>query len=156
GAVARPLHRLYWRSSNVLHTKSLRRVVLSGLGLLESFTPPPPGLIALNARVFVSETAAVLVHDPYGIWLDGVHEQRLRRLGWRLLDSMRPIVDRNSLEVVVSAPSLELSDDGLAVLDALEPASGGQPEVIGRFPIVAVLSLDYETPDDTPESTPAT
>jgi hypothetical protein len=143
-AQTRELHRLYRRGQTIARTKSLRSLVLGGIRILESFGPVSDEYLALNGRVLVKDDTAVLVSDPFGVALECMHEGRLRRQGWTLTDEVRPRLDRRTLEVVIPEASLHLAADGLARLDALEPARGNDdPVPSGRYRLLGILAVSF-------------
>jgi hypothetical protein len=141
----RELHRLYRRGFIVLRTPSIGRLVRSALKHLDSFLPPPPGLVPLGDLV-VGDRGAVLGIAPFGRF--DLPERRIQRMGWRGTDGAAAFLDPVTLEVVVTEPRLTLDPAALANLDERWPAREGEEAVqAGRYPIQSVVLVDTRDDD---------
>ena len=116
----RALHRLYRGALVAVHTRSEGRLLRAVLAHLDGFADLPPDVIRLNARVLVRDGAAVLVSARLGGNLDRI-ERRLERLGYQVTDVEGAPVDRETAEVVLWSPRLEIAPDALADLEREHP-----------------------------------
>lgn len=127
----RNLHFLYRTGESVVRTGSRGRLLRGALRHLEGFAPAPPDMTGMNARLLVRERHATLVDGRFGATLD-VLERRLHRLGFRIVDVHTPRVDRQSLEVKLEAPRLELDPAGRAEIDRRYPPTPQEVELEDR------------------------
>jgi hypothetical protein len=76
---------------------------------------------------------------------------RLGRLGWRVLDVPGPLVDADTLEVVVTEPPDFLDPRGLAEIDnRYPPGPSERPVRPGRYEIRNLLAVGTFGSDDRP------
>jgi len=148
----RELHRLSRHGATVLRTTSTGRLVRAALHHLDGFLPPPPGLLPFRADLLLGPRGAALVHDA-GTQLN-VSERRLARLGWQRTDGV-PLIDLETLEVVVPEPRLALDAEVVAEIDARWPVGPEERGLgAGRHPVHAVVLLG-SIPDHVKIASPA-
>jgi hypothetical protein len=148
----RVLHRLYRREASVLRTTSLGRLVRTAVRYLDHFVRPPDGMVRLSANLVVNERGAVLVATG---GLDVMPaERRLARLGWRRSDGVMPLLDSESLEVVVEPARFSIEDGVAKELGTAWPPEPGESGVEpGRYPLQAVVLLGAHADHLVAEST---
>jgi hypothetical protein len=119
---------LYRSGVSVVRTSSPGRLLRAALRHVEGFAPPPTGAARLNAKLLVRGDEALIVDGRFGGTVD-VLERRLHRLGCQLVDVHTPLLDRETLEVTLHAPRLELDTDGRAEIDRRHPPTRHEVEL---------------------------
>jgi hypothetical protein len=127
----RSLHFLYRSGQSVVRTRSRGRLLRGALRHLEGFAPASLDMTGMNARLLVRDGHATLVDGRFGATLD-VLERRLHRLGFRIVDVHTPRVDRETLEIKLEVPRLELDPDGRAEIDRRYPPTPQEVELEDR------------------------
>lgn len=149
----RALHRLYRRGAVVLRTASTGRLLRSAVKHLDSFLPPPPGLVPLGGELVVGNRGAVLGLAPFGRF--ELPERRVRRIGWHTTEGAAAFLDPASLEVVITEPRVALDPAALADLEDRWPVRAGEEAAEpGRYPIRSVVVVDRPG-DDLLSASPA-
>jgi hypothetical protein len=124
----RGLHFLYRGGRSVVRTDSRGRLLRASIRHLEGFAPVPAGLMCVNAKLLLCGDDAILVDDRFGGIVD-VIERRLHRSGYRVVDVHPPAVDRETLEVRLNDPRLDIDRDGRAEIDRRYPPTPHEVEL---------------------------
>jgi hypothetical protein len=124
----RGLHFLYRGSMSVARTDSPGRLLRAALRHLEGFMPPPPDAAPVNAKLLLRGDDAVLVDARFGGTVDTM-ERRLHRMGFRLVDVHAPLLDRETLQVTLDAPRLQIDAAGRAEIDRRYPVAPEEVEL---------------------------
>lgn len=144
----RGLHFLYRSGGSVVRTDSRGRLLRGAVRHLEGFAPAPPGTTRVNAKLLVRDGHAVLVDGRFGGIVD-VLERRLHRLGYRLVDVHAPLLDRETLEIKLEAPSLELDPYGRAEIDRRYPPTPQEVELHdGRYRVRGIVAWGDPAPKE--------
>jgi hypothetical protein len=124
----RGLHFLYRGGLSVVRTSSRGRLLRAALRHLEGFATPPPETTPLNAKLLLRDDDAMLVDDRFGGTVD-VLERRLHRMGLHLVDVHAPMLDRDTMEVMLEPPHLDFDADGRAEIDRRHPPASHEVEL---------------------------
>jgi hypothetical protein len=148
------LHRLYRGDEVAVHTRSIGRLVRAVLAHLDGFIEPPASTIRLRTRVLVREGTAILLDAMLGMLMDRI-ERRLDRDGFQVADLPGAAIDRETLELVLWRPRLELSSPELATFDDDYPRERRElPIEDGRVQIAAIV-MPPRSHDDADVTSPA-
>jgi hypothetical protein len=143
----RGLHFLYRSGLSVVRTDSPGRLLRAALRHLEGFAPAPPGATRVNAKLLVRGDEAMLVDSRFGGTVD-VLERRLHRRGFRLVDVHAPLLDRETLEVTLAGPRLDVDTDGRAEIDRRHPPTPREIELHdGRYRLRGLIVWGNPEPD---------
>jgi hypothetical protein len=143
----RDLHFLYRSGISVVRTNSTGRLLRAALRHLEGFAPPPAGATSLNAKLLVRGNDATLVDGRFGGTVDNL-ERRLHRLGFRLVDVHGPLLDRETLDVRLQAPRLDVGTAGRAEIDRRHPPTRHEVELHeGRYSLRGLVAWGDPEPD---------
>jgi hypothetical protein len=141
------LHLLYRSGQSVVRTRSRGRILRGALRHLEGFAPTPPDRTGMNAKLLVRDGDATLVDGRFGATLD-VLERRLHRLGFRVVDVHTPLLDRDTLEITLGAPRLEIDSVGRAEIDRRYPPTSQEVELEDRrYRLARIVAWGEEAPD---------
>jgi hypothetical protein len=135
------MHALYRDGRCVLRSTGEGRMVRAALHHLGTAAHDPEGTVRLQGRVLVARNGVTLFTGTHLEILDHA-SPRLGRLGLRMLDVPAPLVDVDTLELVVAEPADFLDPRGLAEIDRRFPRSPSE-EVVrpGRYPIRNVMAV---------------
>jgi hypothetical protein len=143
----RDRHFLYRSGQSVVRTMSRGRLLRGALTNLESYAPIPPDLTPLNAKLLLRDGEAVLVDGRFGATLD-VLERRLQRFGVRVVDVPTPLLDRETLEINLDAPRLEMDRDARAEIDRRYPPTPHEVELHdARYRLERIVTWGEDEPD---------
>jgi len=146
----RDFHLLYRGQSTFVRTSSIGRLLRATLSHLDGYLDPVPGTARLNTRVLVRDGEAVLVDGVLGSHVQNT-ERRLAQLGYRVADVYGAALDRQTLELVLWQPRVDIDADALASLDEELPVQGSELGLIdARFPLRRVLSYIPDSNEDRP------
>jgi hypothetical protein len=124
----RDRHFLYRSGVSVVRTSSRGRVLRGALRYLASYAPTPSDMTGVNAKLLLRDGDALLVDARFGVTVD-VLERRLQSLGLRVLDVHTPLLDRETLDIRVEAPRLEMDPEGRAEIDREYPPAPQEVEL---------------------------
>jgi hypothetical protein len=143
----RGLHFLYRSGLSVVRTDSPGRLLRGAIRHLEGFASAPPGMTRVNAKLLVRDGEATLVDGRFGGTVDML-ERRLHRMGYRLVDVHAPLLDRDTLDIKLEAPRLDVDPDGRAEIDRQYPPKPHEIELHdGRFRLRGLVVWGDPTPD---------
>jgi hypothetical protein len=143
----RGLHFLYRSGLSVVRTDSPGRLLRGAIRHLDGFAPTPADMTRMNAKLLVRDGDAMLVDGRFGGTVDMV-ERRINRLGYRLVDVHAPLLDRESLEIQLHAPHLDVDPEGRAEIDGRYPPTPHEVELHdGRYRLRGLVVWGDQAPD---------
>jgi hypothetical protein len=134
---------IYRDDELVFRTTSRGRALRVALAQLDCFTDSDASQVRLNAHVLVTAKGVVLV----GGWLREMIDtswERLATFGYRVAEVAFATAERTTFEVMVEPTGRPLAPSGVAAIDAAYPRKRHEPEVLGRFPIRAIVLVGSE------------
>jgi hypothetical protein len=150
------MHALYRDGRCVLRATGEGRMVRAALLHLGALAKEPDDTVRLQGRVAVGHDGVTLIVGTHLEILDHA-APRLGRLGWRVLDVPGPLVDVDTLEVVVTEPPDFLDPRGLAEIDhRFPPGPSELPVRPGRYEIRNLLAVGTFGSDDHPRDPAST
>lgn len=127
------LNILYRSSSMVIRSRSPRRVVEGLASFMSSYEGTADQLLVSVDRAIVGRDQAILVPAALTGALETL-DPRLRRKGWRFVDSLLSVIDADTGELVVRDPAVRVDPTAFDGVD--DGAAGELPAVPpGRYPV---------------------
>jgi hypothetical protein len=145
------MHALYHDGRCVLRATGEGRMLRAALLHLAAAAPAPEGTARLRGRVVVGADDRIVVFVGVNLELLDHLGPRIGNLGGRVLDGPGPLVDVDTLAVVVPPLPDFLDRAGLAALDARLPrAPSERPVDPGRYELRQLVVVGLFGPDDRP------